>query len=60
MFTIDNSINHYPREIKSYNWGQFESKLKYHYRKENPITTYKLSKEEMEYYLKTGRFKNEV
>lgn len=52
MFTLDSHVNYFNTELKFYNWGQYDNKLKYTYRKEEPVTTYKLSKEELEEYLR--------
>ena len=52
MFTLDSHVNIHNTQLKTYDWGQYDNKLKYKYRKEEPITTYKLSKEEMEEYLR--------
>ena len=52
MFTLDSHVNIHNTQLKTYDWGQYDNKLKYKYRKEEPITTYKLSKEELEQYLK--------
>lgn len=57
MFTIDSHVNYNTTQLKTYNWGQYESKLKFHFRKENPVTTYKLSKEELDEYLKIKGYK---
>lgn len=57
MFTLDTHVDYYKTQLKPFNWGQYDSKLKYHFRKENPVTTYKLSKEELDEYLKIKGYK---
>ena len=52
MFTTDSHVNIHKTQLKSYDWGQYDNKLKHKWRKEQPVTTYRLSKEEMEEYLK--------
>ena len=52
MFTIDSHVNIHNTQLKTYDWGQYDNKLKHKWRKEQPVTTYKLNKKEMEEYLK--------